>query len=396
MISTSISKNSITVVITDSHNSQLNKLYTLSRSHPNFESVLEAVRNNDEDTIHSLLNIAKSIETFVEGKVRVENGHVYYENFILDGIIVNRILAFIKEKLPVIPLLKFINKLYENPSAKSIKELYSFLEHKNMPITPDGNFLAYKGVQRDFFSKTAGSITVLEGTVVNGKIYNGVGETIIVRRNQVCDDNTQGCSSGIHAGSINYATEFAGMGGKVVIVEINPADVVSVPLDCNCQKLRTCAYKVVAEFETPLDDNYCDSYYNSNDCFDDADSDDADSDDADSDDADSDDVDSDDVDFDDVDFDDIDELFTKDEFLDIAYSNGFDFGYNDGVSNHRFIGRREIYVPDEVVYFRNKNYFNRGDLGSEGDYVDVWEEGYKAGYDDGVIDRNKLTNKLLI
>ena len=43
-----------------------------------------------------------------------------------------------------------------------------------------------------------------------------------------------------------------------MIVEINPADVVSVPYDCSCQKLRTSKYKVVGHYETidapPLDE----------------------------------------------------------------------------------------------------------------------------------------------
>jgi len=42
-----------------------------------------------------------------------------------------------------------------------------------------------------------------------------------------------------------------------MVVEINPADVVSVPYDCECQKLRTSEYKVVGHYETieapPLD-----------------------------------------------------------------------------------------------------------------------------------------------
>ena len=42
--------------------------------------------------------------------------------------------------------------------------------------------------------------------------------------------------------------------GKVVIVKVNPKDVVSVPHDCNCQKLRTCAYTVVAEHIGTLGD----------------------------------------------------------------------------------------------------------------------------------------------
>ena len=42
-----------------------------------------------------------------------------------------------------------------------------------------------------------------------------------------------------------------------MLVEIDPSDVVSVPLDCDCQKLRTAKYKVVALHETiekPLDE----------------------------------------------------------------------------------------------------------------------------------------------
>jgi hypothetical protein len=46
-----------------------------------------------------------------------------------------------------------------------------------------------------------------------------------------------------------------------MVVEINPKDVVSVPNDCNCQKLRTAKYKVVDHYKTKLADNYCDDYY---------------------------------------------------------------------------------------------------------------------------------------
>ena len=50
-----------------------------------------------------------------------------------------------------------------------------------------------------------------------------------------------------------------------MVVEIDPSDVVSVPLDCDCQKLRTSKYKVVAHYETidapPLDKELYDSGY---------------------------------------------------------------------------------------------------------------------------------------
>ena len=107
-----------------------------------------------------------------------------------------------------------------------------------MPLTPEGNFLAYKGVNEDFTDK------------YSGKFDNSVGNVLEMRRNGVCDDANMGCSSGFHAGSYEYAKGYASGGGNLLVVEINPADVVSVPHDCNCQKLRTSKYKVVSVYET--------------------------------------------------------------------------------------------------------------------------------------------------
>ena len=45
-----------------------------------------------------------------------------------------------------------------------------------------------------------------------------------------------------------------------MVVEIDPADVVSVPLDCDQQKLRTSKYKVVSLFEKKLEEPMCDEY----------------------------------------------------------------------------------------------------------------------------------------
>ena len=264
MIAYTLTNNSITVVLK-------NKVYTVSSGQPQWESVLDAIRNNDEQKLHDVLSVANTIVSFTEGNVTVKDNQVFYRNVPLDNYVVEKVLDFAKNKLPLQPILRFINNLMKNPSRRAVQELYKFLEHKNMPITPDGNFLAYKGVQSDYYSKTAGSIIVIKGTVKDGKIYNGIGEVIEVERNGVCDDKNLGCSSGLHAGSVAYATEF-GHGGRVVIVEINPADVVSVPDDCNCQKLRACSYKVVGEYEVPLDHNYNNSYSNedwNDDCGDD-------------------------------------------------------------------------------------------------------------------------------
>jgi hypothetical protein len=80
-------------------------------------------------------------------------------------------------------------------------------------------------------------------------------------RNKVDDNKEVGCSYGFHAGTLEYARGFRPCNGKLVVVEINPADVVSIPTDCECQKLRTCKYKVHSEYEVPLEDLAYESRY---------------------------------------------------------------------------------------------------------------------------------------
>jgi hypothetical protein len=117
-----------------------------------------------------------------------------------------------------------------------------------MPITPNGNFLAYKSVKSDWTDHHTGTFN------------NSIGNTLEMVRNDVCDDANVGCSSGFHAGSLEYASSFGNRNSHLLIVEINPSDVVSVPKDSDCQKLRTCKYKVIAEYTQKLPDNYTEQY----------------------------------------------------------------------------------------------------------------------------------------
>ena len=80
----------------------------------------------------------------------VEDGVVRYQEHEVHNHVVERVLDFMRGGLPYKPLVKFLDKLMANPSRRAVNELYSFLEHKAMPLTPDGNFLAYKGVKEDF------------------------------------------------------------------------------------------------------------------------------------------------------------------------------------------------------------------------------------------------------
>ena len=227
------------------------KTYTMQTDHPSFALAKTALAEDRGADLVALFDVGKSIETYADsdGVIVVRHGQVFFNGEPVHGHVVDRILAFMREGLPFKPLLAFLGKLLENPSRRAVNELYTFLEHKQMPLTPDGNFLAYKSVRQDWTDHHT------------GKFANTVGTVQKMTRNKVCDDANIGCSNGFHAGSLSYAKSFGGAGSRLLIVEINPADVVSVPTDCECQKLRTTEYKVVGEFERPLDEQLNSDYY---------------------------------------------------------------------------------------------------------------------------------------
>lgn len=237
-----ITDNSLTVIING-------KALTMQNTNASFDAAKKALVEERYEDLEDLFDTAKAVVSFAEGNVVVQEGQVFYKDAPVANHVVDRIFAFMKEGLPHKPLLRFLDKLMANPSRRATNELYSFLEHKKMPLTPDGNFLAYKSVRRDWTDHHT------------GKFYNTIGTIQEMTRNGVCDDANVGCSSGFHAGSLDYAKSFGGGDSRLLIVEIDPADVVSVPTDCQCQKLRTTKYKVVAEFERPLDEPLNNDYY---------------------------------------------------------------------------------------------------------------------------------------
>jgi hypothetical protein len=66
-----------------------------------------------------------------------------------------------------------------------------------------------------------------------------------MERNQVNDNKDVTCSAGLHFCSQGYLGHFSGE--RVMILKINPRDVVSIPTDYNNTKGRCARYEVVGE-----------------------------------------------------------------------------------------------------------------------------------------------------
>ena len=222
-----------------------NKSYTLRREHPNFRLVVQAIKDNrSEDEIAKLMDVVESVRDYVGNGVEVRDGRVYYRGEEVQGTLVDRLLNFMEEGLPSTPYIRFLENLMQNPSSRSRSQLYRFLEHQGLPITEDGCFLAYKGVDENYYDKHT------------GKISNRIGQRITMDRSRISDDPSVGCHTGLHVGSERYAVDF---GDRTVICKINFRDVVSVPLDCECQKMRVCAYEVTADYAGTMRKTFSDS-----------------------------------------------------------------------------------------------------------------------------------------
>jgi hypothetical protein len=235
------------------------KPYSVRKDNANFKAVRSALLDARYDDVGDLLDIKKAVVDFVDGEVEIKDEVIYYQGTRLHGVVVEKLLDMLRSGLKdSSPMVSYIKRLMENPSSNSVEELYTFLGYRSLPITPEGRVLGYKGVQNDFYSSTGNADTIVVQGKVNSRhqIYNGVGQTIEVQRRCVDDNKDNHCSFGLHIGSYDYASGWSGSDGKLLLVEFDPQDAVSVPTDCSFQKLRVSKYKVVAdltETKTELD-----------------------------------------------------------------------------------------------------------------------------------------------
>ena len=245
--------------------------HTVNKDTPLFQKVIECVRDSDVEKLKGYLNIKQNIlEQLQLGDpdFEMQDGVIQYKGYSLNRLLSARVLEMLKLGLDIKPMINFCKNLVNNPSKRAVDELFGFLEACKLPITADGHFLAYKRIREDYKD------------VHSGKFDNSVGKVLEMPRNQVDDDSSRTCSYGFHACSYDYLKHFSGK--RIVVVNINPADVIVIPQDYNNSKMRICRYEVVAEIpldqyqmpEEELPDYFTDEYDEYEDCYYEADDDD--------------------------------------------------------------------------------------------------------------------------
>jgi hypothetical protein len=220
--------------------------YALLRSDPRWERALDALRSGDEEKLMKLMAPRELIDEYLETTDFPElefdtDTRTLYVNGITQEIpafITRQLYAYAMQDLPIEPLMRATYKLMKNPSSRIRNKLFEFLEYGNLPFTDSGNFVAYKKVTKnllDIYTKT---------------FVHTPGAEATMERHLVDDDPEHTCSTGLHACNFEYLSQFGSESeptDRIVACEIDPADVVSIPIDYNNTKMRVCRYVVIGE-----------------------------------------------------------------------------------------------------------------------------------------------------
>lgn len=214
-------------------------VYTVANDHPRFSEIQDAYAEGDAELLENLISVKTAVERLASGTdLHIRGGSLFYGERELTNGLARRIIQMFNEGREKVaePLVNFMENLLANPSRRAVEGLYEWLENSNLPITPDGHFIAWKIVGTDYKD------------IYTRTFDNSVGQTPTVARNEVDEDANRTCSQGLHFCSNEYLPHYGTSGDRrIMMVKVNPADVVAFPNDYNTAKGRCCRYEVVAE-----------------------------------------------------------------------------------------------------------------------------------------------------
>ena len=204
----------------------------IDTEHRNYDEIVAAIKAGEDNNVINLINVAQQIERAIRASadtdnVKIADGEVLFQGEPIHNSLTTRIITMADEGFDIGHMVRFLENLMMNPSFRAVNELYNFLEAGAIPITENGTFLSYKKIRENWTD------------VYTGNFDNSIGAEPEMPRNHVNEDSSETCSSGLHVCSYDYLPSFGtSPGNRVVICEVHPRDVVSIPDDYNNTKMR--------------------------------------------------------------------------------------------------------------------------------------------------------------
>ena len=222
-----------------------NRIEVVGSTNPNYKQLREALLKPKHDIalIAKLANIETFFAHITHGRIQIgvdgDERIVRFDGKPVHSTVPKRIFTLLDGGYDIYPLVRFLDKVMTNPTLTARDELFDWLESGNNPITPEGNFLAFKKVRHDYLD------------IHSATIRNAVGDAPEMDRSLVDPSRYVECAAGLHFCSHGYLSTFSRptMNYRVMILEVDPADVVAIPNDYHRQKGRTWRYKVIGEIQ---------------------------------------------------------------------------------------------------------------------------------------------------
>lgn len=218
-----VSANSVTLFVD-------NKPYIAKNDHPNFKKIVSYILSNQESLAVPLFNIAEAITQKTNSKLTVKNGEVYFGTTKIHNSVCARIREFLSQGKDINHLVKFLEKLLNNPSKYVFNNLYEYLTKYNLSIDKDGDIYGLKAVKFNLKSKWTDSVQY------------AVDETYSEPRALLRDDQNDGyCGPGLWFGHEQFVFSYGSGNDHVLVVKVNPEHVLAIPTCSGYQKMAACA-----------------------------------------------------------------------------------------------------------------------------------------------------------
>ncbi len=233
------------VVVTSNDGSPI----SIDNKHPNYDTVVTMLTTSTVPSYDELMDLMQPVREYRKAL----STSAFYENdagnvcidisgypFVLPSTLQHEVLRIHRANGNLNPLQAFVTRLAANPDKDVHNQLYGFISACGLTLTEEGYFLAYKKVRGDYLD------------IYTGTMDNSPGQTLEMPRFAVEKNPNRTCSAGLHFAAWGYLQHYgASEGTRIVILKIDPADVISIPSDYNNMKGRACKYKVLKEIDVP-------------------------------------------------------------------------------------------------------------------------------------------------
>lgn len=226
-----------------------NQMYSVEKDSVEGKKIIDLIRSGtatDKDYLDILNSDNPELEKYCsemdgEEGVTITDTTILIDNDVISESLANQIRIQHEMGIPIAPLVKFIRKLRKNPSYNIREQLWRFInasqQSGGFTISEDGDIIGYKKIKNNWTD------------IHSGQFDNSIGSVVKMDRSRVDDNPNHTCSAGLHFCAYSYLSSYGSCSGddRVILVAVNPMNVVSIPDDYNHAKARCCEYKVIGE-----------------------------------------------------------------------------------------------------------------------------------------------------